>query len=77
MSHRLVLSALFLYALAASAQTPPPGFTSKDVTMPSAEAAATAAPSSSDPRVCLEFEDRMQVIACANKYLPRKRVAKG
>jgi hypothetical protein len=31
------------------------------------------APSKVDPRVCLEFPTRAQVIACANKYLPAKR----
>ncbi len=77
MRYRLVLSALLLAAAAAGAQTPPPGFTSKDVTMPPDQSTATASPSSNDPRVCLEFEDRMQIIACANKYLPRKRAAKG
>lgn len=32
-------------------------------------------PSSSDPRVCLEFPTAAQVIACAEKYRPRKRQA--
>jgi hypothetical protein len=73
---RFVLSALLLVAAAAGAQTPPAGFTSKDVTMPPDQPAASAPPAGSDPRVCLEFEDRMQIIACANKYLPRKRAAK-
>ena len=77
MAHRLLLSALVFVATAASAQTPPPRFTSKDVTMPPDQPATSAPPSSSDPRVCLEFEDRMQIIACANKYLPRKRATKG
>jgi hypothetical protein len=77
MPYRLVLSALAFAAAVASAQTPPPGFTTKDVTMAPDTPATNAAPSSNDPRVCLEFEDRMQIIACANKYLPRKRVAKG
>jgi hypothetical protein len=32
-------------------------------------------PSSLDPRVCLEFATSAQVIACAEKYRPRKRSA--
>jgi hypothetical protein len=32
-------------------------------------------PSSLDPRVCLEFPTSAQVIACAEKYRPRKRQA--
>lgn len=31
------------------------------------------APSRNDPRVCLEFPTQQQIIACANKYLPRRR----
>ncbi len=30
-------------------------------------------PSRSDPRVCLEFPTQQQIIACANKYLPRRK----
>lgn len=30
-------------------------------------------PSKSDPRVCLEFPTQQQIIACANKYLPRRK----
>ena len=33
-------------------------------------------PSSRDPRVCLEFPTREQVIACAEKYRPGKRHTK-
>jgi hypothetical protein len=33
-------------------------------------------PSAQDPRVCLEFPDRAQVIACAEKYRPRRQAAK-
>jgi hypothetical protein len=32
-------------------------------------------PSSADPRVCLEFSSTAQVIACAEKYRPRRRHA--
>ena len=37
--------------------------------------AADRLPSSLDPRVCLEFPTSAQVIACAEKYRPRKRSA--
>jgi len=30
-------------------------------------------PSKSDPRVCLEFPTQQQIIACANRYLPRRK----
>ena len=30
-------------------------------------------PSKADPRVCLEFPTQQQVIACANRYLPRRK----
>ena len=30
-------------------------------------------PSSNDPRVCLEFSDNAQIIACAERYRPHKR----
>lgn len=33
-------------------------------------------PSSHDPRVCLEFPTREQVIACAEKFRPRRPAAK-
>ena len=78
MPTRLLLSALVLAGAIASAQTPPqPAYTSNDVTMPSDQAMASAPPASTDPRVCLEFEDRAQVIACAEKYRPRRHAAKG
>ncbi|MCC7325987.1 MAG: hypothetical protein IT521_04190 [Burkholderiales bacterium] len=32
-------------------------------------------PSSVDPRVCLEFPTRAQIIACAERYRPGKRRA--
>jgi hypothetical protein len=37
--------------------------------------AADRLPSSQDPRVCLEFSSSPQVIACAEKYRPRRRPA--
>jgi hypothetical protein len=33
-------------------------------------------PSAQDPRVCLEFPNRAQVVACAEKYRSRRGAAK-
>jgi hypothetical protein len=65
------LFVLLALAGAAAAQT----------TAPAPGAAATARavndnPSSRDPRACLEFPTREQVIACAEKYRPRRPAAK-
>lgn len=38
--------------------------------------AAKDSPSSRDPRVCLEFPTREQVIACAEKFRPRRPASK-
>lgn len=80
MTLRLLLSAVAIAsATVALAQTPPPApqtYTSKDVTMAPDQPVSDASPSSRDPRVCLAFEDRMQVIACAEKYRPRRHAAK-
>ena len=62
---------LFALAGAAAAQTPPP--------QPAAEAAPPAMKETwpaGDPRACLEFPTRQQVIACAEKYRPRRPAAK-
>ena len=40
-----------------------------------ATVSADPLPSSADPRVCLEFPTTAQVIACAERYRPRKRQA--
>jgi hypothetical protein len=60
----LVLCAL---AAAASAQTPAPSTTTRTT---------GENPSVRDPRACLEFPTRQQVIACAEKYRPRRPVPK-
>ena len=69
---------LLALANATSAQTPAPA-PSAPMTPPekTGDAALTAdrLPSSVDPRVCLEFPTSAQVIACAEKYRPRKRAA--
>jgi len=65
------LLVLFALAGAAAAQTTAP--------QPAAAATPRAVndnPSSRDPRACLEFPTRAQVIACAEKYRPRRPVAK-
>ena len=64
---------LLLLALAGAvaAQTPPP--------QPAPNVPSSAAkdnPSSRDPRACLEFPTREQVIACAEKYRPRRSAAR-
>ena len=62
---------LFALAGAAAAQSPP-AQPAPEVTPPS----ANANPSARDPRACLEFPTSQQVIACAEKYLPRRPAAK-
>ena len=62
---------LLVLAGAAAAQTPPP-----QPTQPAAQPAANENPSARDPRACLEFPNRQQVIACAQKYRPRRPAPK-
>jgi hypothetical protein len=65
-----VLLVLLALAGAAAAQTPAP--------QPPVATAARAVrdlPSTRDPRACLEFPTREQVIACAEKYRPRRPAA--
>ena len=68
----ILLFLLCAFAGAASAQSTTPKM-SADV---SPRKAVGDNPSSQDPRVCLEFPTRNQVIACAEKYRPRRAVAK-
>jgi hypothetical protein len=58
-------------AATASAQTATPS-------TPAGTAPRTASenPSTRDPRACLEFPTRQQVIACAEKYRPRRPAPK-
>ena len=67
----MLLFLLCAFAGAASAQSTPK--MSADVTPPKA---VGDNPSTQDPRVCLEFPTREQIIACAEKYRPRRAVAK-
>jgi hypothetical protein len=62
----LVLCAV---TFAASAQTPAPAPTT-------APGTTGENPSARDPRACLEFATRQQVIACAEKYRPRRPAPK-
>ena len=68
---KIVPFVLFALAVVATAQTPSP--------QPVSEV-APAGPSvvypPGDPRTCLEFSTRQQIIACAEKYRPRRPVAK-
>jgi len=67
----ILLFLLCAFAGAASAQATPK--MSADVAPPKG---VGNNPSSEDPRVCLEFPTREQIIACAEKYRPRRAVAK-
>ena len=77
-SNAFAMVLLLGLASATSAQTPAPAPTAQ-ATPPekTGDAALTAdrLPSGVDPRVCLEFPTSAQVIACAEKYRPRKRSA--
>ena len=66
---------LLALANATSAQTPAPAPNAPVLKTGNAALAADRLPSSVDPRVCLEFPTSAQVIACAEKYRPRKRAA--
>jgi len=67
----ILLFLLCAFAGATSAQSTPK--MSADVTPPKA---AGDNPSMQDPRVCLEFPTREQVIACAEKYRHKRPAAK-
>jgi hypothetical protein len=67
----IAMLVLCAFAGAASAQTPAPA--------PSTDPSPRTAndnPSMRDPRACLEFPTRQQVIACAEKYRQRRPVSK-
>ena len=74
---RSLLVALLAVNAAALAQAPAPAPPSadKDATA-QPRMASDGPPSSQDPRVCLEFPTREQVIACAEKYRPRRHAPK-
>jgi hypothetical protein len=76
-SQPLLLALALGVALTAHAQTTTPVAgtfgTAKGAAVRTAD---DGPPSSRDPRVCLEFPTREQVIACAEKYRPGKHRAK-
>ncbi len=78
----LTLALAVTLASAAWAQSSPPSTpattTVRDVTAPSPSSSATGddRPSGQDPRVCLEFPTREQVIACAERFRPKRAATK-
>ena len=62
---------LYVLAGAAGAQASPP-----QAAQQVAQPAAGESPSARDPRACLEFPTRQQVIACAERYRPRRPAPK-
>lgn len=80
----LLCAVSLAWSAAANAQAPAPA--AGDTAVPEAAKPAAAykfveprvitdypSPSKADPRVCLEFPTQQQIIACANKYLPRRK----
>jgi hypothetical protein len=77
MNFRPLLLVLSLAAASAAAQAPAPAASPPPAApAPAVRPVSDGPPSRDDPRVCLEFPTRQQIIACANKYLPRRAVAK-
>ena len=68
-----LLIVLMAVAATSTAQTPAP---TDAPASPPASMASDNRPRGADARACLEFPTRVQVIACANKYLPRRAAAK-
>lgn len=64
-------------AATAAAQAPAPAATpARDAPAPAPSMVSDGPPSRQDPRVCLEFPTREQIIACAEKFRPRRPAAK-
>jgi len=76
MTVRPMLLVLLLGAAAHAAAQTPPAAASSPAPAPAVRTVSDGPPSRDDPRVCLEFPTRQQIIACANKYLPRRAIAK-
>lgn len=79
MNARLLAIALLLATATAGAQAPAPAPGSavpQPVSTAPAPRAADDRPSTNDPRVCLEFPTREQVIACAERFRPRRAATK-
>ena len=76
MTVRPMLLVLLLGAAAHAAAQTPPAAASSPAPAPAVRTVSDGPPSRDDPRVCLEFPTRQQIISCANKYLPRRAIAK-
>ena len=76
MTVRPLLLVLLLGAAAHAAAQTPPAAASSPAPAPAVRTVSDGPPSRDDPRVCLEFPTRQQIISCANKYLPRRAIAK-
>jgi len=76
MTVRSLLLVLLLGATAHAAAQSPPATAQAADPAPAVRPVSDGPPSRNDPRVCLEFATREQIIACANKYLPRRAAAK-
>lgn len=63
-------------APAPEAGSPPGTAAPQRVSTAPAHRAADDRPSNDDPRVCLEFPSREQVIACAERFRPRRGATK-
>ena len=70
---RLVLSLVVLLAALAALPFAVAQDTVARSTTAQAQAPRDAQRAADDPRVCLEFPTNEQVIACAEKYRPRRR----
>lgn len=78
--HSLTIVLLAVLCASARAQDAKPAMTAEAGQPPSTmktitprTAADYPLPSSLDPRVCLEFPNNAQIIACAERYRPHKR----
>ena len=78
MNTRPLAFVLVLAAVAAHAQTtgPAPGTATPQPVSTAPAPRGEPRPSDTDPRVCLEFATNNQVIACAERFRPRRAVAK-
>ena len=72
----LLLAVSMAVCVESLAQTPAPDAASPPPAAVPTRMVGDGPPSRQDPRVCLEFPTREQVIACAEKYRPRRSAAK-
>ena len=67
-------------AVTAAAQAPAPAAAppaAANAAAPAPRMVSDSPPSQADPRVCLEFQTRLEIITCANKYLPEAGCRQG